>query len=205
MTENDDEAVGSDSETEGAETTSTGDRRETLNRVLTVVLLALLAVALVGVIYVAVNPIQTTDPYTEFYLLGPDGNASNYPTQLEPGEEGTVIVGITNHETEEVTYHLRVVTRNRTLATRSPSLANEETWEEEVSFRLEESGQYRVRFLLYKTPPSDPPGDPYLTTRLLVTVGEETDTPAAVVERPAADVNPVPPRRGSSWRARPRT
>lgn len=194
MTENDDETVESDSGTERAETTSTGDRRETLDRVVTVVLLALLAISLVAVIYLAVNPIQTTDPYTEFYLLGPDGNASNYPTQLEPGEEGTVIVGITNHEAEEVTYHLRVVARNRTLATRSPSLANEETWEEEVSFRLEESGQYRVRFLLYKTPPSDPPGEPYLTTRLLVTVGAETDTPAAVVERRTADVASMQPK-----------
>lgn len=200
MTENDDgEGIRPESETAEPDTAPTGDRRRTINRIVTVVLLVALAVLLVGTIYVTVNPIRTTDPYTELYLLGPEGGASNYPTQLEPGEEGTVIVGITNHEGERVTYHLRVLTRNRTVATHSPSLANEETWEQNVSFQLEAPGRHRVRFLLYKDSPSNTSGDPYLTTRLVVTVGEKTDTPAAVVERPATDLDAdsLPPGRGS--------
>jgi len=38
------------------------------------------------------------EPFTEFYILGPEGKADNYPTDYVLGENGTVIVGIVNHE-----------------------------------------------------------------------------------------------------------
>jgi uncharacterized membrane protein len=138
------------------------------------VLLLLLTVSLIGVLYVAVNPPQSTDPYTEFYLLGPEGNASDYPTQLQPGESGTVIVGVTNHEGQPTTYEIRVVdmntSDNKTLATASQTIQPGETWERSVTFSLEQPGRHRIQFQLYK---DDIREEPYLTTRLWINVTNE--------------------------------
>lgn len=157
----------------------TTDRRERIERAVKIVLLVLLAVSLVGVIYVAIDPPRATDPYSEFYLLGTDGVADDYPTRLQPGEPGTVIVGVTNHEGSPTTYHIRVVDTNAsgdgTLATASRTVAPEETWETNVTFSIEETGRHRVQFQLYKGQPS---GEPYLTTRLWVNVTTVVRTPA---------------------------
>jgi uncharacterized membrane protein len=48
------------------------------------------------------------EPFTEFYILGSDGTAANYPTDYVLGENGTVIVGITNHEQRPVNYTMEV-------------------------------------------------------------------------------------------------
>lgn len=60
----------------------------------------ILAVALVismsGVIYIAMIPYEEPDPSTEFYILGPEGEASDYPDNLTVGESGELIVGIVN-------------------------------------------------------------------------------------------------------------
>lgn len=48
------------------------------------------------------------EKFTEFYILGPDGNASGYPTNLSVEEEGEVIIGVVNHEYAQVTYQLEV-------------------------------------------------------------------------------------------------
>ena len=77
-------------------------------RALTWILAIALVVAVAGVVYVAVNPPETTDPYTEFYVLGPDGNASEYPTRLAPGETDEVILGVSNHEYQVGLYHVVV-------------------------------------------------------------------------------------------------
>jgi len=38
------------------------------------------------------------ETFTEFYILGPGGNASCYPTNLTVNETGGVILGLMNHE-----------------------------------------------------------------------------------------------------------
>ncbi len=62
-----------------------------------IVLVLLEAFSALG--YTLVPPYDN-EAYTEFYLLGPDGKAANYPTKLTIGEVGTVITGIVNHENE---------------------------------------------------------------------------------------------------------
>jgi uncharacterized membrane protein len=160
------------------ETDDSAGRRERIERGVKVVLLVVLVVSLVGVVYVAIDPPRATDPYSEFYLLGPDGIADDYPTRLQPGESGTVIVGVTNHEGSPTTYHVRVVDTNAsgdgTLATASQTVSPDETWETDVTFSIEETGRHRVQFQLYKEQPS---GEPYLTTRLWVNVTTVVRTP----------------------------
>lgn len=151
--------------------------RELFGRVLTVALLVVLVASLLATAYVAVESPQSIDTYSEFYLLGPEGKAEEYPTQLESGEFEDVIVGVTNHEGEATDYVVRVVDLNATndsqLATTSRTLADGETWETNVSFSIEDPGRHRVQFQLYKDTAS---GEPDLTTRLWVNVSTAEST-----------------------------
>ena len=79
-----------------------------MSRVATWVLAIALVVSVVAVVYVTLTLQNTTDPYTEFYVLGPDGNASEYPTRLAPGETDEVILGVSNHEYQVGLYHVVV-------------------------------------------------------------------------------------------------
>lgn len=143
---------------------------ETLHRALTWVLAIALLASVAGVIYIAVTPQETTEPYTEFYILGPGGNASGYPTNLSVGERGTVIVGISNHEHEAVEYTLVLRLANETIAERTVRVADEATWERRISFTPTEVGRHRLRFLLYRGPHPDVSGEAYRSLRLWIDV-----------------------------------
>jgi uncharacterized membrane protein len=148
------------------------DVRATLSRVLTWVLALVLVASLVMVVYVAANPPETGDPYTEFYILGPEGNASGYPTNLTVGETGEFIVGISNHEQQELTYTVALRVDNRTLETRTVSVGDGETWEESMSFTPESAGEKRLRILLYRSESAGGTAEAYRSLRLFVNVSE---------------------------------
>lgn len=80
------------------------------------VFLAISILALVGAVaYTIIVPYEQY-PFTEFYILGPEGKADNYTTEYIQGESGTVIVGITNHELRTVNYTVDVRLENKSLA-----------------------------------------------------------------------------------------
>lgn len=141
-----------------------------IRRAVTVALLIALVGSVAGVAYIAMNPPETTDPYTELYILGSDGNASDYPTNLTVGETGTLIVGLTNHEHETTTYAIEARLNNRTVAERTPTVEDEETWESDVSFNAETTGRHQLRVHLYKDGTIE--GDPDDFLRLWVTISE---------------------------------
>lgn len=144
---------------------------ERIERALTWFLAVLLVLSLGAVLYIAVNPPETTDPYTEFYILGPDGVAADYPTELEPGGSGTVIVGISNHEHEDRTYRMVVTWNGSTTVDRTVRVQDEETRELTLNLTAPATpGRYRVRFELYKSGSSS--GDPDQWLRLWVDVEE---------------------------------
>ncbi len=119
--------------------------------------------------YSIANPVK--EPLTEFYLLGVEGEAIDYPGELKVGEEGRMMVGITNHEGEMVTYRVVVMIDgelNNEVA--SIMLDNEQRWQETVSFTPYRVGNnQKVEFLLYQ----GEEGEPYLEPLYLwVKVGE---------------------------------
>jgi len=71
-----------------------------------------LVLAIVGAIgtlgYVIATP-KVGEKFTEFYILGPGGQAAAYQTDLTLGEKGEVIVGIVNHEQANTTYQVKVM------------------------------------------------------------------------------------------------
>ena len=136
------------------------------NTALTVVLAIILVAAICGVILIVVLP-QPSEPFTELFLLGPGGNASNYPTNLTVGQTANVTVGVVSHENANANYTLVGTLDNATITTRSFSLANNEQWENSISFAPTHSGMgQKLGFYLFKG------GDPnvYRSVYLYLTV-----------------------------------
>ena len=101
--------------------------------------------------YVITTPI-VEERFTEFYILGIEGKAENYPQQLCLGEEGKVIVGIVNHQHKETQYRLEVMMGGEKLYELPPiRLKPGGKWEEMVGFTPSQIGDnQKVEFLLYK-------------------------------------------------------
>ncbi len=139
-----------------------------LDRALSVILAISIVAAIGTLIYVVASP-KTGERFTEFYILGADGTASDYPKELTLGENAEVIVGIINHEGESDTYRIRINIDGAQVKELEPvTLSNEQTWEGNVSFTPAKTGNnQKVEFLLYN---SSTESEPSLTTHLLINV-----------------------------------
>ncbi|WP_406657736.1 DUF1616 domain-containing protein [Methanolobus sp. ZRKC2] len=148
-------------------------RESKLDRTLTIVLLFSVIVAMTTLTYVLVTP-KGGEQFTEFYMLGMDGKAVDYPTELRTGESGNVILGVTNHEGETVNYKLELRLDNESLPlddeSQTISLENEEKWENEITFTPEDVGEnMKLQFLLYR---NDDLTEPYRELYLWIDVKE---------------------------------
>ncbi len=114
-----------------------------------------LILAIVGAIgtlgYVIASP-RVGERFTEFYVLGLEGRAEGYPTELIVGEEGRVILGITNREHEIMGYAVKIKVGGFLERTIGPiELAHEQGWREQVGFVPRQPGEnQKVQFLLYR-------------------------------------------------------
>lgn len=128
------------------------------DKVLSIVLVALILGAIGTLAYVIITP-KAGEKSTEFYILGLDGTADNYPDELTVGEEGKVILGIVNHEHEDgLTYRVEILIDGEDKSTiRPPALDHDEKWEDEVGFIPQEAGgNQTVEFILYKQGQEEP-------------------------------------------------
>ncbi|MHC1624630.1 MAG: DUF1616 domain-containing protein, partial [Methermicoccaceae archaeon] len=83
-------------------------------RILSLILIASMVLAVATMVYVVSVPKQG-ERFTEFYILGPEGKAADYPTSFQLGEEKKVIVGVANHEGMKMNYILKVELEGSTL------------------------------------------------------------------------------------------
>ncbi len=156
-----------------------------LDKALTVILIIAIITSIGTLAYVITHP-KPGEAFTEFYILGPGGKAAGYPTNLTARENGTVIIGIVNHEHRNVTYYVQIwlvnLTYNFTTNTtriygmyRMPGWFNitlpsvpvniEGNWtpqfETNYTFSINKPGKWQVWFLLFKDrPPELPPAPP---------------------------------------------
>jgi outer membrane lipoprotein-sorting protein len=134
------------------------------------------------------------ESFTEFYILGPEGTAENYPTDYVLGENGTVIIGIINHEQKPVNYTMEVWLENESLPLPADQknifLGNNETWEKAVTITPPFEGKdMSLQFLLYNDDKKDTfEGDtnmPYRDLHLWINVAqnlsENASTPLMAV------------------------
>jgi uncharacterized membrane protein len=121
--------------------------------------------ALVGTIgYVTFVP-HENEPFTDLYILGPQGMAENYTTEYASGENATYIVGITNNEYRPMNYTMDVRLENQSLPIpanlQNIRLAHNTTLEEPLVITPSiEGNNMKLEFLLFndidkKTPYQD--------------------------------------------------
>ncbi len=145
--------------------------KEARSSLLSSALSAFLILAILGALgflFYSVAVPATSERFTEFYILGQDGNAGNYPVELKVDQEATVIVGIINREQEISSYRVSVKMNGLESDKWAPSdLAHEEKREKTISFQpVTEGDNQKVEFLLYKQGQNEI----YLTLHLLVNV-----------------------------------
>lgn len=147
------------------------------------VLILLVTAPLLGF---AMSQPRPTQGYTELYLLGPQGNFTGYPTQLNVSQTGSLEVVVANHEGAAEGYSLRVdlvavqivynattkqnetIDLNRTTLQTFPlNLPDQGQWTDPFTFSIGSSGTWEVQFLLTESGNSL---NPYRVVRLLVTV-----------------------------------
>jgi len=122
-----------------------------LNKILTVVFAVLIVAAIAAIVWLAIVP-EKGDSFSEFYILGPNSKASDYPKEIPAGKAAAVLVGIVNREHHLVSYNIVVETDNVTIGhMESIKLEDGQKWEQNVSFvPLRIGDNQKVDFLLYK-------------------------------------------------------
>lgn len=141
--------------------TTLGWGKSTWDKALSVVLAVAILGALGTVVYILVEPKMGTG-FSEFYILGLEGKAADYPKELVTGEEGEVIVGIINHELETVSYRVEVRIGGEKNSEIGPIVLEDDgRWEGKISFVPQVPGEnQRVEFLLYKNGEAEPRFEP---------------------------------------------
>lgn len=139
-------------------------RKALADRTLIAVLIASMLVFIGTATYAVVTPNE--ESFTEFYILGPDGKASDYPRELIAGQEASVIIGVVNHEHEDSSYRLEMVMDGQRLAEPTMiALESGEKWERAIAFVPTGTGEKRkLEFRLYKD------AQPYRHLYLMVNV-----------------------------------
>ena len=116
------------------------------------IILVLAILVTIGTLgYVFASP-KMGDKFTEFYIMGSEGQTAGYVKELPQGEEGKIVLGIVNQEREVVSYRLEVriqdVLNNEV---EGLTLEHGEKWEGEVSFIPDVTVMVaKLEFLLYK-------------------------------------------------------
>jgi len=149
------------------------DKASKLDKALTVILIIAIISSIATLGYVITHP-KPGEKFTEFYILGPNGKAADYPTKLFVGENATVILGIANHEYRNVTYYVEVWLVNLTydFKTNTTHIYNmylldrfnvtlphkpvniegnwTPQWEMNYTFSIDKPGKWQLWFLLFK-------------------------------------------------------
>lgn len=121
--------------------------------------------------YLVIMPYQA-DRYTEFYIYGPEGKLSNYPTNFTLGDKKPLIIGIVNREGMPKEYDLAVTLNDGNQSHRifldHMVLADNETMEKTINLTPDRVGNLQnMKFLLYM---EGSPADPYRECNLWVNV-----------------------------------
>ena len=141
-----------------------------LDRALSIILVIAIVAAVATTIFVIVVP-KEGEKFTEFYILGEEGMAADYPTRFFAGSPQHITIGIGNHEYRDINYWVETWAMNQewveatnTSVIHSMALmdgfevpvADNTTEELLYNFSIYDENANRLQFLLYNTtPPSD--------------------------------------------------
>jgi len=118
-----------------------------------------LAVVALGVAaYFVTTSRDSSETFTEFYVLGPAGKAAGYPSRLRVGQNATVILRIVNREGRDTAHRVAVrIDGETTDSIDGLLLADGDRWQKTVELTPTHAGEdQKVEFLLYKDGESAP-------------------------------------------------
>ena len=146
----------------------------TADKALSVLLIIFMLASLGSLAHIVGNP-REGEAFTEFYILGPEGKADNYPTNYTLGQSGQVIVGIANHEHQTMDYTMELKLENQSLPlpenVKKITLAHNETWEEPLTITPPVEGKnMKLELLLFNETEKNVP---YRNTHLWINVTKE--------------------------------
>lgn len=134
-----------------------------IDRILSIILLIAIVAAVATTVFVIVVP-KEGEKFTEFYILGEKQKAADYPTRLAAGEQGSLFIGIGNHEYRPVNYTVETWLLTMTFDEKTNTssvqamdlrdrfivpVAHNETVITPYTFTAEKSSYNRLEFLLF--------------------------------------------------------
>jgi uncharacterized membrane protein len=135
-----------------------------VDRFLSVVLILIILVVILATVYVIVVPKEGAERFSEFYILGKNKTAANYPYAIIPGGNYPLFIGVGNHEYRTMNYTIETwvlrtdfdnVTNSSTVVEMDPNdrfsliLAHNETKIIPFNLFVIKPGYNRVEFLLF--------------------------------------------------------
>jgi uncharacterized membrane protein len=94
----------------------------------------IIAILIVSAMLIYAKWTNEPEKFTALYILGVNGKAEDYPTEVRIGERSTILVGIENYEHAPVNYTLLVKLGGITLTQEDIQLEHEDRWLNNVSF-----------------------------------------------------------------------
>ena len=144
-------------------------KKKWMDRLLNIMLALAAVVCICTIVYAIATP-KTGEKFSEFYILGTEGKAENYPRDVKLGSPISLTIGVMNHEQTETTYTVKVIidgVNNRVFP--MITLAPEQKQEQVISFTPAKVGEnQKVEFLLFKNAETEP----YLTLHIWVNVSQ---------------------------------
>ena len=134
-----------------------------VDRLLSVMLVLVIIVALTTTIYVIASP-KESEHFSEFFILGENKMATDYPSQIITGQNYPMFIGVGNHEYRNMSYTIETwtaltefdnMTNSTTILVMDPldqqslTLAHNETVTIPYTLNLNKTGYNRVEFLLF--------------------------------------------------------
>jgi uncharacterized membrane protein len=130
---------------------------------LSIILVLVVFIAITATIYVIASP-KENERFTEFFILGENRMAADYPYRVIVGQNYPMYIGVGNHEYQNVTYTIESwvmltgfdnLTNSTTITVmephdnRSVSLIHNQTREIPYYLSLDKTGYNRIEFLLF--------------------------------------------------------
>jgi uncharacterized membrane protein len=124
----------------------------------------------ISLVYFVITVPKIGEQFTEFYILGPEGKADNYSTDIKYNSPSHVLIGVANHEYIPVNYTVQVVLENNILTDTWFRLNHNEIWEQNVTYIPEKTGKnMKLEFWLFK---EDNFTAPYRELNMWVNIGK---------------------------------
>lgn len=116
------------------------------------IIMILAVLVVVGVMAWKVQPPQSGEAFTEFYVLGARGMLLDYPINLQVGEAQNYNVGVINHENETLTFTIQAFFGDIEAGSVGPlALEDGQTWDGEINVTPVSIGEsQKLEFRLFR-------------------------------------------------------